>query len=121
MKAKENADQAAMQKNVDLEKAAQQVAKALEQAQQAQDAAKQAQQQATKPQDIRQHEAARQPNPKPGGWYGVDPDLLKIYKPGVAWPLTFNKEQQRTATALADVILPKDHFGPPPARWASSK
>lgn len=67
--------------------------------------------QATKPQDIRQHEAAKQPNPKPGG-YGVDPDLLKIYKPGVAWPLTFNKEQKRTAKALADVILPKDHYGP---------
>lgn len=69
--------------------------------------------QATKPQDMRQHEAALQPNPMPGGGgYGLDPDLLKIYKPGVAWPLTFNKEQKRTATALADVILPKDHYGP---------
>jgi len=67
--------------------------------------------QATKPQDVRQHEAARQPNPKSGG-YGVDPDLLKIYKPGAVWPLTFNKDQKRTATALADVILPKDHYGP---------
>jgi hypothetical protein len=67
--------------------------------------------QATKPQDVRQHEAARQPNPGPGG-YGVDPDLLKIYKPGAAWPLTFNAQQKRTATAMADVILPKDHFGP---------
>jgi hypothetical protein len=67
--------------------------------------------QATKPQDVRQPEAARQPNPTPGG-YGLDPNLLKIYKPGAVWPLTFNNEQKRTATALADVILPKDHYGP---------
>lgn len=67
--------------------------------------------QASKPADVSQRAAAGQPNPKPGG-YGLDPDLLKIYKPGVAWPLTFNAQQKRTATALADVILPKDHFGP---------
>ncbi|MDB6138051.1 MAG: gluconate 2-dehydrogenase subunit 3 family protein [Verrucomicrobiaceae bacterium] len=44
--------------------------------------------------------------------YGTDPDLMKIYKPGDFWPLTFTPEQRQTVTALADVILPEDHLGP---------
>jgi hypothetical protein len=44
--------------------------------------------------------------------YGVDPDLVQIHKPGSLWPLTFTPEQRKTATALADVIVPKDEFGP---------
>lgn len=68
--------------------------------------------QATPPQDIRQHQANQQPNPT-GKGYGLDPDLVsKIYKPGVAWPLTMTADQKKTATALADVILPKDQYGP---------
>lgn len=44
--------------------------------------------------------------------YGVDPDLVQIHKPGSLWPLTFTSEQRKTASALADVILPKDEYGP---------
>jgi hypothetical protein len=66
-------------------------------------------------------EVGRTPNPQerasdvPPGinkGYGVDPNLIKTYKPGDVWPLTFTPEQKRAATALADVILPKDHLGP---------
>eukprot|EP01031_Cornospumella_fuschlensis_P011794 gene11794-14414_t len=38
--------------------------------------------------------------------YGTDPDLVKIYKPGDVWGLTFTDTQRRTATALCDVIIP---------------
>ncbi len=44
--------------------------------------------------------------------YGTDPDINKFYQPGSFWPLTFTPAQRKTAIALADVILPKDHFGP---------
>src|SRR5205085_6628546 len=43
---------------------------------------------------------------------GTDPNLLEIYKPGDLWPLTFNKEQHRAVSALADVILPADEKSP---------
>ena len=49
--------------------------------------------------------------PPPEG-YGFDPNLVKGYKPGAFWPLTFNPGQKATATALADVIIPKDDLGP---------
>lgn len=58
-----------------------------------------------------QEHAATQPNPGPNG-YGVDPKLVAPYKPGDLWPLTFNDAQRAAATALADVILPKDALGP---------
>jgi hypothetical protein len=64
------------------------------------------------PQDMRQHEANQQPDPTGKGGYGLDPELLKIYKPGALWPLTFTADQKKTATALADVILPRDRLGP---------
>lgn len=44
--------------------------------------------------------------------YGTDPDLLKAWKPGDAWPLTFNAAQRTAAAALCDVILPADAHGP---------
>ena len=44
--------------------------------------------------------------------YGTDPDLLKDYKPGDVWPLTFNEQQRRTAAALCDVIIPADAKSP---------
>lgn len=49
---------------------------------------------------------------KPGVGYGTDPDLLKTYKPGDVWPLTFNDAQRATAAALCDVIIPADAKGP---------
>ena len=44
--------------------------------------------------------------------YGTDPDLLKDYKPGDLWPLTFTAAQRRTAAALCDVIIPADEQSP---------
>lgn len=44
--------------------------------------------------------------------YGKDPDLLKIYKSGVLWPLTFSIEERRTATTLCDLIIPADDQSP---------
>ena len=44
--------------------------------------------------------------------YGSDPDLLKTYKPGDLWPLTFNAGQRATATVLCDTIIPADDKGP---------
>src|SRR5687767_7768380 len=49
---------------------------------------------------------------KPGVGYGTDPDILKTYKPGDVWPLTFNATQRATAAALCDVIIPADAKGP---------
>ena len=48
--------------------------------------------------------------------YGTDPDLLKTYKPGDLWPLTFNDAQRRAATALCDVIIPADEKSPAPSK-----
>ena len=44
--------------------------------------------------------------------YGTDPNLIKTHAPGAFWPLTFTAPQKKAATALADVILPKDQYGP---------
>ncbi|MDP3070100.1 MAG: gluconate 2-dehydrogenase subunit 3 family protein [Opitutaceae bacterium] len=49
---------------------------------------------------------------KPAAGYGSDPDLLKIYKPGDLWPLTFTPAQRATAAALCDTIIPADAKGP---------
>lgn len=48
----------------------------------------------------------------PAGGYGGDPDLLKNYKPGDLWPLTFNETQRRAAIALCDTIIPADAKSP---------
>lgn len=50
--------------------------------------------------------------PKAAVGYGTDPDLVKIYKPGDVWALTFTDTQRRTATALCDVIIPADSKSP---------
>jgi len=52
---------------------------------------------------------ANTPSGKP---YGTDPNLLKTYKPGELWPLTFSEGQRRTVTALVDLILPADDRSP---------
>lgn len=40
--------------------------------------------------------------------YGLDPNLLKTYKPGDLWPLALDRTQLRTAAALCDVIIPAE-------------
>jgi hypothetical protein len=58
------------------------------------------------------------PTPTPPGHpdapkgYGTDPNLVDIHQPGDLWPLTFTAAQRKTATTVADLILPKDNFGP---------
>jgi hypothetical protein len=44
--------------------------------------------------------------------YGKDPNLMKAYAAGDLWPLTLNKEQRVTATALCDLIIPADDTSP---------
>ncbi len=44
--------------------------------------------------------------------YGIDPNLMQVYKPGDFWPLTFTPEQHRTVAALCDAILPADNKSP---------
>jgi hypothetical protein len=44
--------------------------------------------------------------------YGQDPKLLETYKPGDLWPLTFTKDQRRSASVLCDVIIPADEKSP---------
>ena len=48
----------------------------------------------------------------PAVGYGTDPDLLKVYKPGDLWQLTFTAAQRATAAALCDTIIPADAKGP---------
>jgi hypothetical protein len=49
---------------------------------------------------------------KPAAGYGTDPDLVKVYKPGDVWALTFTPQERATAAALCDVIIPEDAQGP---------
>lgn len=44
--------------------------------------------------------------------YGPDPVMVKVYKPGDVWPLTFTEPQRRTTRALCDVIIPADETSP---------
>ncbi|MDB4892820.1 MAG: Tat pathway signal protein [Gemmatimonadetes bacterium] len=59
------------------------------------------------------HDAFGQlPAPTGGAGYGVDPKLLKSYKPGDLWPLAMNATQRRTAAVLCDVIIPAESVTP---------
>ncbi|MFC4312071.1 gluconate 2-dehydrogenase subunit 3 family protein [Steroidobacter flavus] len=44
--------------------------------------------------------------------YGTDPNLVRVYKPGDLWPLTFTSEQRATAAVLCDLIIPADARSP---------
>ena len=44
--------------------------------------------------------------------YGPDPALLRNYKPGDLWPLTFDKNQRRLMIVLCDLIMPADKTSP---------
>ncbi len=59
-----------------------------------------------------QEKAAQIPTGHVAGGYGTDPILVKNYKPGHFWPLTFDEAQKKTARVLSDVILPNDKYGP---------
>jgi|CZKI01.1.fsa_nt_gi hypothetical protein len=48
----------------------------------------------------------------PAAGYGTDPDLVKGYKPGDLWPLTFTGAQRREVAALCDVVIPADGHSP---------
>jgi hypothetical protein len=48
----------------------------------------------------------------PAGGYGTDPDVMKGYKPGDYWPLTFTAAERRAAAALSDVVIPADSRSP---------
>jgi Gluconate 2-dehydrogenase subunit 3 len=48
----------------------------------------------------------------PATGYGGDPDLMRYYRPGDLWPLTFTKDQRQTVAALCDVIIPEDDKSP---------
>lgn len=47
-----------------------------------------------------------------GKGYGTDPDLLREYKPGELWPLSFTPAQRIAAAALCDTIIPADATSP---------
>ena len=51
------------------------------------------------------------PAPAQAG-YGTDPGLMKPYKPGDFWPLTFTDAERREAAALCDVIIPAEAGSP---------
>lgn len=49
---------------------------------------------------------------RPAAGYGADPNLVKGYKPGDLWPLTFTAAQRRQVAALCDVVIPADAHSP---------
>ena len=58
-----------------------------------------------------QQSGVRPPSVFPKG-YGPDPDLIRKYKPGDLWPLTFDKDQRRLMIVLCDIIMPADKTSP---------
>ena len=54
---------------------------------------------------------AATPRPKLAG-IGTDPNLVKTYRSGELWPLSFNETQRRTAAALSGLIIPADERSP---------
>lgn len=49
---------------------------------------------------------------KPIAGYGTDPNIVKVYRPGELWPLTFDVKQRVAAAALCNVIIPADEKSP---------
>lgn len=50
--------------------------------------------------------------PVSGEGYGPDPDMVKAYKPGDLWPLTFSAGQRELVIILCDIIIPADEQSP---------
>jgi hypothetical protein len=59
--------------------------------------------------------AAANTRRKPRG-YGTDPDLVKRYRSGELWPLTFTEAQRQTAAALCGLVIPADEQSPSAAQ-----
>jgi hypothetical protein len=53
--------------------------------------------------------------PPPAG-YGTDPNLVKVYRPGEPWPLSFTESQRACAAALCATIIPADAKSPSAAQ-----
>ena len=49
---------------------------------------------------------------KPIAGYGTDPNVVKVYRPGELWPLTFDEKQRIAAAALCAAIIPADGKSP---------
>jgi hypothetical protein len=49
--------------------------------------------------------------PLPNG-YGTDPNLVKVYRAGELWPLSFTERQRVCAAALCATIIPADAKSP---------
>jgi len=60
---------------------------------------------------LAQHAAAAVPIPAPTG-YGTDPKLVKSYRSGELWPLTFSAAQRLLAASLCRLIIPADAHSP---------
>jgi hypothetical protein len=56
--------------------------------------------------------AADVPTGQASQGYGTDPNLIKVYKSGDLWPLTFTSKQRRLAKVLCDLIIPADMSSP---------
>jgi len=50
--------------------------------------------------------------PVSGKGYGPDPNMVKVYKPGDLWPLTFSTGQRELVIVLCDIIIPADEQSP---------
>jgi len=57
-------------------------------------------------------EASAKPNTKPTQGIGADPDLVRKYKSGELWPLSFTERERRCANALCGLIIPADEGSP---------
>lgn len=56
--------------------------------------------------------AGARPKSVAANGYGPDPDLIRQYKPGDLWPLTFSEAQRRLLVVLCDIIMPADETSP---------
>ncbi len=56
--------------------------------------------------------AAQAPAKKDAKKIGTDPDLVRRYKSGELWPLSFTERERRCAAALCALIIPADERSP---------
>ncbi|MBV8503521.1 MAG: gluconate 2-dehydrogenase subunit 3 family protein [Paucibacter sp.] len=56
--------------------------------------------------------ASAKPTAKPVSGIGSDPDVVRRYKSGDLWPLSFTERERRCASALCGLIIPADDRSP---------